>query len=136
SVRPFRGFFRVESRLINPNKPPLLLCSFGDPGAPEPYGLIFQFGTLPNTALRLDDRVDLALCGFLNDNPIRMVIADRAARLQVIHSKSCTRLTLFRCSETGEAQDIGRLVGELRESPFEAVVRRHVIEDRALAHKR
>ena len=58
-----------------------------------------------------------------------MIEADRAAGLEVVHSKLGAGFTLLCGTERSEAQHIRGLVEELGEAAFEVVVGGDVVED-------
>ena len=71
----------------------------------------------------------------LHDDPVGMVKANGAARLEVIDAKLRSRFALLGRAQAGEALHVLRLIEELCKPAFEVVVGRHVVEHGPLGHQ-
>src|SRR5262249_57635607 len=120
----------LEVGLIDASVLPALACLLGDAGTPVVHSRVFGFSALPDAPFSLDDPGHLALVCLLAHNPVRMVKADSATRLEVIDTELCAGVTLFGGAEAGEAHDVRCRVQKLRELGLEVVILRKLIYHR------
>jgi hypothetical protein len=87
-----------------------------DPFAPVHYSLVFRRSALPDAALHLDDPVDAAGVGRLQDNPVRVIETNGAAWLQVVDTELRAGFALLGGTERCKTEYVSALlVQELRE---------------------
>src|SRR5687767_13431619 len=83
--REARRLLAIEFHLVDAAISPLRSGLKGDSLTPVADGVILGGSTLPDAALSLDDPIHRGALDFLNNHPIGVIEAYRAAGLEVIH---------------------------------------------------
>lgn len=96
----------AKLHLVHPNVPPARAGLIGDLLTPVRDRCILRGCVFLYPALRLDDPVDPALLGLLDGDPVRVVEANGAAGLEVIHPEAGTTL-LLSGAKGSKLKDVG-----------------------------